>query len=541
MWDQEWVIIDTETTGLVAPVFVVDLAAQRMCGWQAVGPAFRRLLNHGMDIPPEASRVHGYTREILERDGDPPREVYRAFADYVGERTVASYNLRYDWDEVLLPEWERLALPSIGSRGLCLLRLAQRLLDPVPAGNCKLQSLRQFYNLPARGAHTAVGDVETVVDLLRRVLVPLIEARGLSTGADLARFVDATWFPARIPFGKYKGRNFREARRDASMRHWLQWLADSPNPRSSEMGRWYLEQLEAPPTTGSWSAAAVGAAGDALVIFRDPDVDRLEVLIAALRARLAELQAHYTELHSEIAANQARLFEHLRTLYQRRDLLQLRVDFRRKYLDALLSAGEEEAETVEQDYQQAREQTDRAYDEAARVTGQQRELSDEEKSELKALWRKLTRLFHPDRYHDDPARQESYTRLMAAINSARDEGNIERLREIAEDPEGFLKRHGLHHLDWRELQEIEALHALHDALQGQILEVLESLANLESSPENELYQWVRERTARFEEVVAEHQRKTQDQIEALETELAKIEQEVASLSTMPTPWTSGKG
>jgi len=26
--------------------------------------------------------------------------------------------------------------------------LAQRLLDPVPAGNCKLQTLRQYYRLP---------------------------------------------------------------------------------------------------------------------------------------------------------------------------------------------------------------------------------------------------------------------------------------------------------------------------------------------------------------------------------------------------------
>ena len=68
----EWIILDTETTGFSSPIFVVELAAQRMLDWQPEGPPFRRMLNHGTAIPPDASRVHGYTREILERDGVEP-------------------------------------------------------------------------------------------------------------------------------------------------------------------------------------------------------------------------------------------------------------------------------------------------------------------------------------------------------------------------------------------------------------------------------------------------------------------------------------
>ena len=44
------------------------------------------------------------------------------------------------------------------------MRVAQRLLDLVPAGNCKLQTLRQYYRLPKRGAHTALGDVDSVAE-----------------------------------------------------------------------------------------------------------------------------------------------------------------------------------------------------------------------------------------------------------------------------------------------------------------------------------------------------------------------------------------
>jgi len=82
---------------------------------------------------------------------------------------------------VLKPEWKRLRISPIGSQGLCALRLAQRLLDPVPAGNCKLQTLRQYYRLSERGAHTALGDLQTVVDLFAQVLRPIAEHRGLDT------------------------------------------------------------------------------------------------------------------------------------------------------------------------------------------------------------------------------------------------------------------------------------------------------------------------------------------------------------------------
>ena len=109
-----------------------------MHGWQPDGEPFRKLLNQNQDMPAEASRVHGYTREILERDGEAALEVYRAFGEYAGNLPLVSFNLEYDLDEVLKPEWKRLRVAPIGQRGFCAMRLAQRLLDPVPAGNCKL-------------------------------------------------------------------------------------------------------------------------------------------------------------------------------------------------------------------------------------------------------------------------------------------------------------------------------------------------------------------------------------------------------------------
>ena len=524
--DTPWCVIDTETTGLRAPIFVVEIAAQRMRGWATEGPPFRRLVNHGAAIPPEASRVHGYTREILERDGDDPRLVYRELAGYLGGSPVCAYNLGYDWDEVLLPEWRRLSIEPVGTRGFCLYELAQRLLDPVPAGNCKLQTLRQYYGLPARGAHTALGDVETAVDLLRRVLRPLCEARGLARFDDLAAFTAEPWFPSRLPFGKYKGRSFREAREDAGVRGWLEWLAASDHPLSRAMGRWYLERLERTAAAGVVTAAA----GASLVVYVNPDLARLRQLIEQDQGRLAELEADYTALRQAVSVTQARLFQALEEDYGQRDLLRLRLDWRRRYLDTLLCEGEEEAQHHEQARVEAEEQLRDEYARTAREAEGRRALSPEETGEIKQLWRRLVRLYHPDRYASEPARREVHERLTAEINRARDAGDIDRLREIAGDPEGFLARRGWGELGPGTAEDLVALERLHASLQGRILELIEAIEAFRQSPDGELHSTLSDQPALFAAIVAEYRAGLRREIDTLTAELEAIEDEIRGLS-----------
>ena len=92
------------------------------------GEPFRKLLNQNQEIPAEASRVHGYTREILERDGEPAQQVYREFAAYAGSLPLVSYNLEYDLDEVLQPEWRRLRIAQAG-----IIFCARQFLQSAPA------------------------------------------------------------------------------------------------------------------------------------------------------------------------------------------------------------------------------------------------------------------------------------------------------------------------------------------------------------------------------------------------------------------------
>ena len=532
MQETEWIILDTETTGFTTPIYVVELAAQRMRGWQPVGDPFRKLLNQNQQIPSEVSRVHGYTREILERDGEPAEEVYDAFARYAEGLPLVAYNLDYDLGRVLHPEWSRLKINPIGVSGFCALRLAQRLLDPVPAGNCKLQTLRQYYRLPERGAHTGLGDVMTVVDLFAHVLRPIAEQRGLQTWDQLAGFTLEEWYPSRLTFGKYKGKSFHEAHHNAEIRKWLEWLTKSSSEKSASMGRWYLRELN----KGKQDAAStlfvatetedespnLAHRTDSIVIFVSPGVERLHGLIAASRARLAELEAAYTSEKTNVTALQARIFRCLRRHFEERDRLRLVVTYRRTFLDTLLREGEEDAEEVRDEYAKADARTQQEYEDTGAAMESKRKLSDDEDAEVKRLWRKLVKLFHPDRFADDPEKMATYTKLTAAINTAKDTGDLETLRQIADDPAGYILRQGWMAIELGDNDELDQLQQLFNSLEAEIIAVIEATNALNETPDFELYRITEKDPEIFERVVAQ-------QISALDTELAELKTEAERL------------
>jgi DNA polymerase III epsilon subunit-like protein len=535
MDNTDWILLDTETTGVSAPVFVVELAAQQMRGW------IRRTANHSAScstkirtIPAEASRVNGYTREILERDGEPAQQVYWEFATYTGNLPLVSYNLEYDLDEVLQPEWRRLRIAPIGGRGFCALRLAQRLLDPVPAGNCKLQTLRQYYRLPERGAHTALGDVQTVADLFANVLRPIAGHRGLDSWEKLTSFAAEEWYPSRIAFGKHKGRLIQEARKDAELRRWLNWLAGSSNSRNAKMGRWYLRQLEKGLPADATVFATAGSDGiqakvafstgqAALVIYLNPELETLRQLVSGARTRLAKLEVDYARDKSRVKALQAALFQRLREYYQKRDRLRLILDYRKKYLDSLMHDGEEDAKQAEVNYEKAKAQTDKDYDETAATVAEKQKLTAEDEAELNQLWRKLVKLYHPDRFAHEPDKLATYGKLTAAINRAKEAGDIKTLHEIAEDPAGFILRQGWTGLDFSDEIELAELRRLHETLQLEIITVIESVEQLRESAEYELCDIVERKPSVLDEVAAE-------QSKLLEKESAELQQQAESLA-----------
>ena len=67
-----------------------------------------------------------------------------------------------------------------------------------------------------------------------------------------------------------------------------------------------------------------------------------------------------------------------------------------------------------------RSRAKKEYAETAAALAEKQELSTEEAAEVSQLWRKLVKLFHPDRFAHEPEKQETYHKLTAAINHAKD-------------------------------------------------------------------------------------------------------------------------
>jgi len=445
-------------------------------------------------------------------------------------------------DEVLKPEWKRLRIVPIGREGFCALRLSQRLLDPVPAGNCKLQTLRQYYRLPEQGAHTAIGDVQTVIDLLRLVLRPIAERRGLNTWEKIVAYASEEWYPSRIGFGKFKGRLVWEAKRNPDIRRWVEWLAGSSNLRNAKMGRWYLRELDrdierqvdpvvfAEPILEEAEAATPAGVKPDLVIYINPELEELRRFVAGSRAYLASLEAKYTREKSKLNVLNATLFSRLRPHYEKRDQLKLVVDYRRKHLDSLLHGSDDEAELVKEDYERAKTQTEQDYQQTAEAIANKKQVAPEDEEELVNLWKKLVKLYHPDRFAHEPGKLETYEKLTSAINQGKDNGDIATLREIANDPHGFIMRQGWQSLDLEEEEEVQQLRSVYETLQLEIINAIEALNQLKESPDYDLFALIEGKPEMLDELVSERTKILEREINELETEADKLAMEIEELT-----------
>src|SRR5208283_733449 len=124
---------------------------------------------------------------------------------------------------------------------------------------------------------------------------------------------------------------------------------------------------------------------------------------------------------------------------------------------------------------------------------------------------------------NEPDQLATYEKLTAAINRAKEAGDIKTLREIAEDPAGFILRQGWTGLDFSDEVELAELRRLHETLQLEIITVIESLEQLKESAEYELCGIVEQRPGVLDQLAAERTK-------LLEKESAELQQQAESLA-----------
>ena len=269
--------------------------------------------------------------------------------------------------------------------------------------------------------------------------------------------------------------------------------------------------------------------------YENPDAKGLRARVDAARARLAELEVSYTIDKAKVDSLQANLFQRLRTYRQERDRIRLVVDYRRQFLAGVRRGDEREAERVQQAHREAETRHEREYEETAQTLAGKKELTTEEEAELGKLWKSLVKLYHPDRFAHEPDKLDTYGKLTAAINRAKDNGDFATLRQIANDPHGFILKQGWASLDFRDEEQAKRLEKLLESLETEIRSVAEAHQRLRESPEFELYELTTKKPAMLDTVAEKQTKQLEKEIAELTREAAQLAGEIAKLTGSPPP------
>ena len=103
------------------------------------------------------------------------------------------------------------------------------------------------------------------------------------------------------------------------------------------------------------------------------------------------------------------------------------------------------------------------------------------------------------------------------------------LREIAEDPNGFILRQGWASLDFTDEIELAQLRRLHETLQLEIVAVIESLNRLRESPDYELCPISEQKPGVLEKLAAERAALLEKESAELEKQASRLAEEIREL------------
>jgi len=91
----EFVVIDTETTGLGSVDEVVEIAAISVKNFNIVN-TFHYYIVPTTRISQQAQAVHGLSKEFLEKNGNEAKVVFELFKSFIGKLPIVGHNVKFD-------------------------------------------------------------------------------------------------------------------------------------------------------------------------------------------------------------------------------------------------------------------------------------------------------------------------------------------------------------------------------------------------------------------------------------------------------------
>lgn len=165
--DLTFIAFDVETTGL-SPVAnrLVELSGVKFSYDNAKVETFSELIDPEMPIPPEVTRIHGITDEMV--DGKPTvARVIPAFLDWIGDDSVLiAHNAPFDL-EFMRVNIARLGLGCPDNYVVDTLVLSREVMPEAPRH--QLKTIVELLELPSGGYHRALADSEHVKEVFRKL------------------------------------------------------------------------------------------------------------------------------------------------------------------------------------------------------------------------------------------------------------------------------------------------------------------------------------------------------------------------------------
>jgi gas vesicle protein len=276
-------------------------------------------------------------------------------------------------------------------------------------------------------------------------------------------------------------------------------------------------------------------------LIREGQADRLKEKIREAEEYLAEQMVEECELRGYVREVLEVVLERVGELQREAELLRSKIDFLRNRLNAKVEGFKQSEESWNQQEKKINDEYEQAFEKAEfRKEERGKEISKKKKPRLQRVWMKLVKLFHPDKHMDNPDDKEAYEEVMATINQAKKDGDLDKLEAIAEDPEKFLKQakrervnsegNGMKNRSkegkgWFRNGEKELRETL-DSLRGKIREVGKEIEDLKKSPDISLWAMWKGRPNEFENAMREMERELTIQIETIKKTLENLQEKL---------------
>ncbi len=179
--DVEFVVLDTETTGLrPGPDRVIEVAGVRLRGGQ-VCETFQSLINPERRIPPFIVQFTGIMPEMLQ-DAPTAKEVMPDFLHFIEGATIVGHNVGFD--SGFLAYEAKLLGRTFPLDGLDTIPLARRFVPTLK--RFKLDMVATHLGITTVNRHRALGDASVTAEVFLRILA-LAQGQGIVTLGHLRR------------------------------------------------------------------------------------------------------------------------------------------------------------------------------------------------------------------------------------------------------------------------------------------------------------------------------------------------------------------